>query len=197
MISDFLLISGFAVFGPIFAVFVVDKIQGGSLAVIGFAAAIFQIFKSSFQIPIARYLDKNHGEKDDFYSLIIGSFLIAAIPFFYIFAETKSHLFIIQAVYGLGAAFAIPPWYAIFTRHIDKMHENTEWALESVSIGLGAASAAALGGILAEKFGFTAVFVIAGVMATIGAITLIKIYSDLREKVGRGEVVPQPSPGPH
>lgn len=190
--SDFLLISGFAVFGPVFAVFVTQKIEGGTLAIIGFTAAIFQICKSSLQIPIANYLDKNHGEKDDFYSLIFGSFLIASIPFWYLLASKPIHLYIINAFYGVGAAFAIPPWNAIFTRHIDKMHESTDWAVESVSIGIGAASAAALGGIIAEKFGFDAVFTIAGLIAIGGAITLIKIYSDLREKVGHSEVSPHP-----
>ncbi len=190
--SDFLLISGFAVFGPVFAVFITQNIEGGTLAIIGFTAAIFQIFKSSFQIPIANYLDKNHGEKDDFYSLMIGSFLIVVVPFLYIFAQKPMHLYIINAIYGLGAAFAIPPWNAIFTRHIDKMHESTDWAVESVSIGIGAASAAALGGILAEKFGFQTVFLVAGIIASAGAATLIKIYSDLRMKVGHGQVLPEP-----
>ncbi|TSC90294.1 MAG: hypothetical protein G01um10142_434 [Parcubacteria group bacterium Gr01-1014_2] len=190
--SDFLLISGFAVFGPVFAIFITEKIQGGTLAIIGFTAAIFQIFKSSFQIPIANYLDKNHGEKDDFYSLIIGSFLVAIVPFLYLFAGKPFHLYIINAIYGIGAAFAIPPWFSIFTRHIDKMHESTDWAVESVSIGIGAASAAALGGIIAEKLGFEVVFIVAGIVAMAGAATLIKIYSGLRIKVGRGQVLPQP-----
>lgn len=187
------MISGFAVFGPVFAVFITQKIEGGSLEIIGFTAAIFQIFKSSFQIPIANYLDKNRGEKDDFYSLIIGSFLIASVPFLYIFASRPIHLYLINAIYGLGAAFAIPPWNAIFTRHIDKMHESTDWAVESVSIGIGAASAAALGGVLAQKFGFDIVFLVAGIVAIAGAVTLIKIYSGLRGKAGRGEVVPKPN----
>lgn len=195
--SDFLLISGFAVFGPIFAVFITQEIEGGTLAIIGFTAAVFQIFKSSFQIPIANYLDKNHGEKDDFYSLMIGSFLISVVPFLYLFAAKPIHLYIVNAIYGLGAAFAIPPWNAIFTRHIDKMHESTDWAVESVSIGIGAASAAALGGILAEKFGFQTVFLVAGIVAIAGAATLIKIYSDLREKAGHGEVVPGPDKKHH
>ena len=195
--SDFLLISGFAVFGPVFAVFITQNIEGGTLAIIGFTAAVFQIFKSSLQIPIASYLDKNHGEKDDYYALIIGSFLIALVPFLYLFASRPIHLYVINAIYGLGAAFAIPPWNAIFTRHIDKMHESTDWAVESVSIGIGAASAAALGGILAEKFGFQVVFLVAGVVATAGAITLVKIYSSLMEKVPRGQVLSKPDKKNH
>jgi MFS family permease len=164
VLSDFLINSGFSIFAPVFAIFVTNQIQNGSIQVVGFAAAIFQIFKSSLQVPIARILDKNHGEYDDFYSLVFGTFLMATIPFWYIFASEPVHIYIIQAIYGTGAAFAIPPWYAIFTRHIDKLQENVEWSMDSIAIGTSGALAAALGGILAGKFGFYFVFLIGGVL---------------------------------
>jgi len=145
--------------------------------------AIAQIFKSAFQIPIARYLDKNVGEKDDFYSLLFGSILVSISPFLFLVASPPMHLYVIQAIYGIGAAFAIPPWYAIFTRHIDKFKENVEWSLDSVAIGISGAGAAALGGILADMYGFNAVFVFAGILAIFGSIYQFKIFKDIKEKV--------------
>lgn len=192
VVSDFFINSGFSVFGPVFAVFVTKQISGGSLEVIGFATAIFQIFKSGLQIPIARYLDKNHGEYDDFYSMILGTSLIVLVPFAYLFATTANHIYIIQAVYGIGAAFTIPPWYAIFSRHLDKMRENVEWSMDSIAIGIGAATSAAIGGILAQKFGFQLVFVIGGILAVFGGVQQLKIYRDLKGKVPRGGVQPLP-----
>lgn len=196
VISDFFVNAGFSVFGPVFAVFVTRQITGGSLEVIGFAAAIFQIFKSGLQIPIARYLDKNHGEYDDFYSLVLGTTVIAAIPFLYLFASEAKHIYLIQALYGVGAAFSIPPWYAIFSRHLDKMQESTEWSLDSIAIGIGAAGSAAVGGILAQKFGFNFVFIAGGIFAIFGAIQQAKIFKDLKGKVPRGVVKPLPDKGP-
>ncbi|MEK7076299.1 MAG: MFS transporter [Patescibacteria group bacterium] len=193
VISDFFVNSGFSIFGPVFAVFVTKQISGGSLEVIGFATAIFQIFKSGLQIPIARYLDKNHGEYDDFYSMILGTALIVLVPFAYLFATTASHIYIIQAIYGIGAAFTIPPWYAIFSRHLDKMQENVEWSMDSIAIGIGAAGSAAIGGILAQKFGFSLVFVIGGILAIFGGVQQLKIYRDLKGKVPRGTVRPLPN----
>lgn len=192
VLSDFFINAGFSVFAPVFAIFVTKQIQGGSLEVLGFAAAIVQIFKVSFEIPIAYFLDKDHGEFDDFYSMILGSFLIAMVPFMYLLATTVQHVYIIQAIYGIGIAFLTPPWNAIFSRHLDKFHENVDWSIESVAIGIGAAGAAAVGGILAQKFGFSFVFVIAGILAILGAINQIKIFKDLKEKVSRGEVKPLP-----
>lgn len=190
VVSDFFINAGFSVFAPIFAIFVTNQIEGGSLRVAGFAAAIVQIFKASLQIPVAKILDKNHGEYDDFYSMVFGSFLIALVPFLYIFAELPIHLYIAQAIYGIGLAFTVPPWFAIFSRHLDKMQENLEWSFESISIGIAGAGAAAIGGILADKFGFQFIFLIAGFLAIIGAFQQIKIFKDLKKKVPRGAVKP-------
>ncbi len=190
--SDFLINSGFSVFAPVFAVFVTDQISDGSIEVVGFAVAIGQIVKSLLQIPVARYLDRNHGEFDDFYSMVTGSCLLAITPFLYLFASQSMHLYLIQAVFGLGAALAVPPWYAIFTRHIDKMKENVEWSLESVAIGISGAGASALSGVIVANYGFRAAFMIGGVFAILGAVTQIKIYHDLRRFVGRGQVAPLP-----
>ncbi|MEK9157778.1 MAG: MFS transporter, partial [Patescibacteria group bacterium] len=159
---------------------------------IGFGAAIVQLCKVIVELPLSKILDKNHGEYDDFYSLMIGSTLIACVPFAYLFAHSIHHIYIIQAVYGVGIAFSVPPWYAIFSRHIDKMQESFEWTLDSVSIGLAAAAAAAVGGMIAQKFGFNTVFIIGGVFAICGGLMQIMIFRDIKRKVPRGQVKPEP-----
>lgn len=190
VVSDFLVNSGFSLFAPIFAVFITKQVQGGSLEVVGFAAALTQIFKSVVQVPVARILDKNHGEFDDFYSMIFGSLLMACIPFLYLLVREPVHIYIIQSIYGVGLAFCIPPWYAIFSRHLDKMQENIEWSMESVGIGISGALAAAIGGVLAQKVGFNYVFIIAGIIAIFGAAQQIRIFKDLKKKVSQGQVRP-------
>ena len=190
--SDFLINSGFTLFGPVFAIFITRQISGGTVETVGFAAAITQIVKSILQIPVARYLDKNHGEYDDFYSMVTGSFLTASLPFLYLAARVPEHIYAIQVLAGVGLALAVPPWYAIFTRHIDKMKENVEWSMESIAIGISGAGAAALSGILVSHYGFQAVFIIGGCFAIAGALMQIKIYSDLRAYVGRHQVKPTP-----
>jgi len=183
---------GLGLFGPIFAIFITKQIAGGSIEVVGFAAGITQLFKVILQIPIAKYLDKNHGEYDDFYSMILGGGLISLSPFLYIFATETYHIYLIQALYGIGLAFLVPPWYAIFSRHLDKLHENIEWSFESVAIGIAAAASAAIGGIMANRFGFQTVFIIAGTLSFISIFNQLKIFNDLKAKVKQGVVKPQP-----
>ena len=191
ILSDFYFNMGLGLFGPIFAIFVTNQIAGGSIEVVGFAAGITQLFKVILQIPIAKYLDKNHGEYDDFYSMILGGALISLAPFLYLVADKVYHLYFIQALYGVGLAFLVPPWYAIFSRHLDKLHENIEWSFESVSIGIATAASAAIGGIVANRFGFQTVFIVAGVLSFFSIFNQMKIFNDLKEKVKRGTVKPE------
>lgn len=190
ILSDFYLNTGLGLFGPIFAIFITKQIVGGSIEVVGFAAGITQLFKVILQIPIAKYLDRNHGEYDDFYSMILGGALISLAPFLYLMASQVSHIYLIQALYGVGLAFLVPPWYAIFSRHLDKLHENIEWSFESVAIGIATAGSAAIGGVLANKFGFQVVFIVAGILSFFSIFNQLKIFNDLKAKVKQGTVKP-------
>jgi MFS family permease len=192
VLSDFFVNAGFSVFAPVFAIFVTQQVVGGSLEVIGFGAAIVQIAKIIVELPLSKILDKNHGEYDDFYSMVFGSFLIAAVPFLYLLARLPIHIYIIEAIYGVGIGFSAPPWYAIFSRHLDKMQESFEWTLDSVSLGLGAAAAAALGGTIAQHYGFHSVFILGGLFAIFGGITQVFIFHNIKKKVPRGAVRPGP-----
>lgn len=188
--NDFLVNSGFSLFAPIFAIFVTGQIAGGTLATVGFAAAIAQITNSVLQIPIAQFLDRDHGEHDDFISLIAGGVIVAFVPFLYFFADTIRELYVIQFFYGVGAALAIPPWYGLFTRHIDKFHESFDWSVDSALFGVAGATFAAVGGILAERVGFASVFILGGILACMGAVVQLLIFRDLKEKVRRGTTRP-------
>jgi len=179
--GDVLFFSAFGLIGPIFAVFITNQIEGATIATVGFATTINLLARSLLQMPVARYIDSHKGEKDDFFLMVVGSLLVSIVPLLYIFVKTPTHLYAIQLIYGIGGAISSPGWYAIFTRHIDKTKEGTEWSLENVSIALAAAGAASLGGILADKLGFQVLFVFVGVLSLIGLIIQISLYSTVIE----------------
>lgn len=177
--ADLIFVSAFGLITPIFAIFITDQIKGGDIRVVGFAAAIYWILKSLIQVPIGRHLDKNHGEKDDFYFVVIGYFLAVLVPLGYIFSSLPWHIYGLQALYAIAMGMAIPGWAAIFTRHIDKGKEAFEWSLESTAIGFGAGITGAIGGILASKFGFNLVFIIVALAAFLGTLVLCAIYKNV------------------
>jgi len=180
----FLTASGFIT--PVFAIFLVGSIHGGSAQLAGTAVAIYWLTKSVLRLPIAYYLDKNRGEDDDFYSMIIGFLIYTVAHYLYLFASLPLHIYLIQLLMGIGGAFAFTPWYGFFSRHIDKYHENFEWSVEVSLAGFGVAGAGFASGIIADKFGFAPLFVISGTVSLIGTLLLLLIGKSVQIKRKNG-----------
>lgn len=176
---------------PIFPIFIMQRIEGADLKTIGYAVAIYWISKSILQIPISRYLDKTRGENDDLFSMMLGNFLFAVVALLYIFAKTKFDLFLLQGLLAFAGALFIPPWYAIFTRHVDKFEVSFEWSVNSGLLGVGMASAGALSGILATKYGFDILFVAAFVINIIALGFAALLYRYLVKLSHDGRVYPE------
>ena len=179
ILSDFLLQSGWSLIGPIFAIFITQQIQGGSLVSVGFIAAAYLFVKSITQPFIAHFLDVKKGEKDDFKFLICGLFLANLVPLGYVFAAQLWHVFLLETVRGLCMACVVPSWAGIFTRHIDKGWEAFTWSIESTGIGFAAAFAGAFGGILATFLGFKVVFVLVSFFGLISSSLLLLLRNQL------------------
>lgn len=192
VVTDFFYNAAFASFAPVFAIFITGQIAGGSAKVAGFSASIYWIVKSVIQLPIARFLDKTDGEKDDFWAMFLGFFFSGFVPLGYVFASEPWHLYILQAFLGFVMAWAVPAWYSIFTRHVDKWRISFEWSLESVfSVGLATAGAAALGGYIADKFGFDVVFLAASLMIFASSLLLLGLKKYLVRKDHQEKVLPE------
>jgi MFS family permease len=179
-ISDIMMLGGFALVSPIFAVFVTNQVAGGSIEVVGIAEGIYLTVRSLMQMPFGRLIDKIKGERDDFWFMLIGSILLAMIPIFYIFCDTPIKLYAVQFLYGLLSAATLPTWLAIFTRHIDRNQEGAEWGVYQTAAGLSSAACASLGGFLAVKYGFASLFITVSILCFTGSLFLIGIYRHMR-----------------
>jgi MFS family permease len=181
--SDFVFNSGWGFLGPVFAIFIVQKIADGDpiegAKIAGFASLSYWIIKSILQIPIGKNLDKNHGEKDDFRFMVFGTFLTGLVPFGFIFSSQPWHIYAFHALHAVGMAMVVPSWSAIFTRHIDKGREAFEWSLRSTSLGFAAGIAGALGGILVAAYGFNVIFILAGSLSMVSSLMLLGIDKEI------------------
>lgn len=184
IMSDFLLQSGWGLIGPIFAIFLTKQIQGGNLEMVGFVATAYWLTKSIIQPFIAKYLDKNHGERDDFQFLVAGMYVANLIPLGYIFSSQPWHIFVLEAIRGLAMACVVPTWSGIFTRHIDKGREAFSWSMESTGIGLAAGLAGAFGGLIASWLGFKLVFVLVSIFGLASSSVLLLICHKIFLKDG-------------
>ncbi len=180
ILSDLVFWSGWGLFNPVFAIFVVEKIQGGNAFVVGAAVAVYWITKSLLRIPIGIFLDSLPGEKDDYLFMVLGLFIVALIPFGYYFSSLPGHIYLLQAIHGIALAVSLSGWHAIFTRHIGQGKEATEWGVQSTTYGLGIGISGLIGGWAVTKFGFEPVLILVGVLGLIGAAILLGLRNEIK-----------------
>ena len=173
--SDVALSAGWGFIAPIFAILITEQIEGGNAAVAGFAVGMYWVVKSVVQPFLAKYLDGNHGEIDDFYFLVGGLFVSGLIPLGYLFITLPWQLYALEFIHAIAMACVIPTWSGIFTRHIDKGKEAFDWSIDSTALGFGAGIAGMLGGILVEAFGFEVVFLLVSAFSMLSVVILFPI----------------------
>ncbi len=186
--GDFFLNCGWGLLGPVFAIFIVQNISLGNAAqgakVAGFAALFYWGVKSVLQVPIGNYLDKIYGEKDDFWFMVLGTFINGLVPFGFLISSQPWHIYAFQILNAIGMAMVVPSWNAVFTRHIDSGREAIEWSLDSTFLGIGAAIGGGLGGVLVAALGFKVVFVMVGSFTMISVVLLLFAHRNVHPMDG-------------
>jgi MFS family permease len=165
---------GSGLFLPIFAIFSTQV--GGDITDAGFAAAIFIAVTSLLEYPIGILLDRmvaHHKQK----WFLVADYALEAIVFFgYMFVTNKFELFALQTVLGVANALGDPAWEALYDESTPKRRAGSFWARSHLFIGMATAFAIALGGMLAEQYGFAPIFFAGGCISLVAAIlTIIRI----------------------
>ena len=186
---DLVINSAWGLLAPVFAIFLLERIAIGNVAegakIAGFATLFYWITKSILQIPIGRYLDKNHGEIDDFWFYVIGTVITGIVPLGFLFSSLTWHVYALQILHAVGMAMIVPSSYAIFIRHTDKGREAYESGLDSTLFGIGAGITGAIGGILAGYIGFNLIFVLTSVFSFISLIFIFPVRRNMLPRLPR------------
>jgi DHA1 family quinolone resistance protein-like MFS transporter len=171
MLSDIFVLTGFGLIQPILAIYINDGgLTGGTMLSAGVASALFLFVKSLVQLPFGHYVDKQPGKSK---WLILGTFLMAAVPLIYLSANSINHIYLAETVYGLGSGLAYPTWLGLWSANLDKGKESFQWSVYSTSTGIGTAATGAAGAALASQAGFAATFISAGLLCLLGCLALI------------------------
>jgi len=186
LVSDLIFWAGWGLVAPIFAVFIVQQIQGGNALVVGVAAAIYSALLAILRIPMGLYLDSQPNQKADLLFTAAGLFIAAFVSFGFIFATAPWHIYALQAIHAIGMAMNLSGFSALFTRNIDKGRESTEWGIDATVVSIGSAASAIIGGWIVMRFGYTMVFSLVGILGLLGSAALLFIKNDLDKNSGRG-----------
>ena len=182
ILGDLAFEASWGLISPVFAIFIVEKIKGGSAFVVGIASAIYLVLFALVRIPLAMFLDKMPKEGDDFLFMFLGFLFTSFVPFGFIFSKFSWQIYFLQAIQGIGMAMAFSGYMSIFTKYIDKGKEATEWGIRASLISLATGITAAIGGGLVTKFGFNLVFFMVGVLSLIGSLLVLFLKKEFLKK---------------
>lgn len=163
IISESFLWSAWNFTTPIFAVFATQNIKHGSVEVAASSFSTYLITRVVFEL-IGGKMSSNFNDVKKMYVTIIGA---GAISFAYIgfaFATSTPELFLYYSLAGAGLGFMSPAKNSLFSVHLDKNKEATEWSIYDATSFIAMALATALGGFIAANYGFKLLFLIASLV---------------------------------
>lgn len=166
----------------IFALYVVNFIDGGSATHIGFAFFVYNLIRALSSIPIGQFFDKHRGYIDEIWGLTITSF---AAGFTYILLSQASqlwHLYAAMFALGLISAVNLTSWKVIFYNNIEKEEYGQTIGIYQTAVAIAYSLAAALGGIAGDRFGFDVVIFIGGIVMILGGFVPLTVKQYLRKK---------------
>jgi len=173
--ADLMLFAGWGFIAPIFAIFIIDEIRGATLVSVGITSGVFWLSRAVVMPPVANYIDKRKGEKDDLYALILGLFFMSASAFAFITVSTLMGLYIVQAIHGLAMGVYSVAWATIFSMHLDRERPAFDWSIDKAATSMSVAITSFIGGWLASTFGFDITFVIAGTLSVTAAVVIFLV----------------------
>jgi len=170
LLSGSIILFAVGLFGPIYAVFTEEI--GGDVLTAGITYGAFAVVAGLTTLLISRLGDKVKNIEN----LIILGFFFNCIGFLgYLMVTKPWHLFIVQAILGLGAAVGAPAWDALYSKHLEKGKFVSGWGMWESANWITAGAAAATGGVLAQVFGFRTLFKIMFLLSLIALFTVVML----------------------
>lgn len=181
IISETFIWSSWNAIIPIFAVFAVNIIAGGSIEVAASSFSVYLIVRVIFELISGRYLSKST-EFQKFIVSIIGILFISVGYFGFALTKTVLQLYIFYGVVGIGLGIASPAKNSLFSMHLDKDREASEWGVYDATVFFGMAVSATLGGLLVKTYGFSFLFYLVSVINLLGIIPYL-LYMHKKKEV--------------
>lgn len=169
IISELFLWSAWSCVAPIFAIFVVNEITGANVETAALAYSIYLVSRVLFELISGKYLIKTVDRKKLLLA-ILGIFCLSIGYIGFSFSTSIIMLFMSYFILGIGLGIASPAKNAIFSMHLDKNKESTEWGIADASSFICMALATAFGGFFVSQYGFRPLFLLAAIINLLSII---------------------------
>lgn len=172
VISESFMWSAWNLIIPIFAVYITQEIAGGNVQSAAAGYSTYLISRVVFELLCGQYL-RGSTDRGKIIVAIFGMLLLSACYLGYAIAEDIPTLFAFYFLSGAGLGIAMPAKNALFSIHLDRNKEATEWSISDACQFLSMGLATALGGFVAFEFGFQPLFVLASILTLIAILPFL------------------------
>ena len=163
---------GEGMLGPLFAVFA-QRI-GGNILDITWAWAIYLGMTGMLTIVAGNVSDRIWQWCGRERLMVAGYGLNALCTFGYLFVDTTTGLFLVQAGLGMALALSSPTWSALYARYSPGEEQaGKSWGLVAGGQRLTLAVAILLGGYIVNRYSFDALFIAMGTVQVIATLYLL------------------------
>lgn len=153
VMANTILVFVFGLFVPFYAIFIEN--MGGSVATAGFTWGLFMIVAGILTLLFSRWELRM---KEQELLLAIGYIIRGAAFLSYAFMASMSQLVVTQVLWAVGMALGAPAFDSLYASHTDKDDSIQQWGSWEGIAAISSGSAALIGGVLIQEFGFSAVF---------------------------------------
>lgn len=185
IVSEMLIWSAWNFIAPIFALFAATKVPGGNIEIAASSYSAHLIARVFAELFAGRYLAKS-SSKIKLVASVIGITIVSLSFTGFAFTTEIYQLYLFYAVSGLGIGIATPAKNSLFSTHLDKNKETTEWGIYDAATFTCTALAATAGGLIAKVYGFQFLFLIATFVSLLGILPYL-LYIPSSEKKTNGE----------
>jgi MFS family permease len=169
IISETFIWSAMNFVAPIFAVFAATKVAGGNVSIAATGFSVYLVARVVLELIIGE-LGNKYSNTRKIHLILLGTLFITIGYIGFAFTAHVYQIYLFYAVKGVGMGIASPLKNTIFATHLDKNRESSEWGMYDAAVFLGMALSAAVGGFIAEVYGFKTVFLLAAAVNTLGII---------------------------
>lgn len=151
---------------PIFALFV-TTLPGGNVSIAATVYSVYMFVRVIFELLSGRIFSNASDDKKLFIT-IIGMIIMSVAYIGFAISPSIVFLYLFYGLLGLGIGIISPVKNSLFSTHLDKNREATEWGILDAMIFFVIAIASAVGGVIVQIFGFQALFIIAATVNILG-----------------------------
>src|SRR3989344_967023 len=170
IVRAFFMLAG-GLFGPIYAIFV--EHIGGDLVTAGTAYGIYYILAGILIYVVSKFEDRMNNQE---FLIVIGYFINSVGYLGYLYISEPLHLYVVQMIFGIGAAVNVPAFKGVFSHNLDRGKFDSEWGLwDGMSYFFWGISAF-IGGYIAKIYGFEILFFIMLCLSVIGLIISTRLF---------------------